>query len=201
MLKKFIFLLFLLAISLVIIFYVNGEHGESKPVKSVTPEATFKIINGQKITLASLKGKPVLVVFWATTCKICIEEIPDLIELHHLYEKQGLEIIAVAMPYDHPAAVVKLARRMKLPYKVALDVDSKVLHSFINVQVTPTVFLVAKKGHIIMHTVGRLKMARVKRLIEEEINKQYVIPVSINNFIDAGLYWHDNTIRIKNALG
>ena len=173
MLKKFIYLLIFLVISLVIIFYVAGKFDSSKPV---IPDATFKIIHGEKITLTSLKGKPVMVVFWATTCKICIEEIPDLVELHHLYGKQGLEIIAVAMPYDHPAAVVKLARRMKLPYKVALDVDSKVLHAFIDVQVTPTVFLIANEGHIIMRAVGRLKMDRIKQLIENELKNKHVTP-------------------------
>ncbi len=174
MLKKFITLLIILAILLVIIFYITNEFYYKK---TVIPEATFKIINGKVITLASLRGKPVMVVFWATTCKICIEEIPDLVKLHKLYAKQGLEIIAVAMPYDHPAAVVKLARSMKLPYKIALDVDGEVHNAFNNVQVTPTNFLIANEGHIIKRTVGRIKMGRIKQIIENEIKKQQVAPV------------------------
>lgn len=141
------------------------------------PDTTFKLITGDSITLGSLKGKPVMVVFWATTCKICIKEIPDLIELHNHYSKKDLEIIAVAMPYDHPAAVVKLAKKMKLPYKVALDVDSKVLNAFIDVQVTPTIFLIANEGHILMRAIGKLKLRKLKQLIDNQLAKQHVTPV------------------------
>ena len=165
-LKYFIYLLIFLFVSHAIFYYIADKLDYTKPL---TPKATFKLINGNVITLDSLKGKPVLVVFWATTCKICIKEIPDLVELHHFYAKKGLEIIAVAMSYDHPAAVVRLAKKMQLPYKVALDVDNKVRDAFVNVQVTPTIFLVANEGHIIMRAVGKLKMGLIKQLIEEEL--------------------------------
>lgn len=140
------------------------------------PDTTFKFINGESTTLGNLRGKPVLVVFWATTCKICIKEIPDLIELHHKFGGKGLQIIAVAMPYDHPAAVVKLAKKMKLPYKVALDVDSKVLNAFIDVRVTPTIFLIANEGHILMRAIGKLKLRKLKQLIDNQLAKQHVTP-------------------------
>jgi len=166
LLKYFIYILIFLFVSHAIFYYIADKLDYTQPA---TPTATFKLTNGNVITLDSLKGKPVLVVFWATTCKICIKEIPDLVELHHQYSKQGLQVIAVAMSYDHPAAVVKLAKIMKLPYKVALDVDNKVRNAFVNVQVTPTIFLIANKGHVVMRAVGKLKMGLIKELIEKEL--------------------------------
>jgi len=136
------------------------------------PETEFKLITGKSMTLGSLRGKPVLVVFWATTCKICIKEIPDLIELHNKYADKGFTMIAVAMPYDHPAAVVDYARARKLPYHVALDVDSKVFHAFEGIRGTPTLFLIANEGHVLMRALGKLKLRTLKQLIDNELASQ-----------------------------
>jgi thiol-disulfide isomerase/thioredoxin len=133
------------------------------------PDTEFKLVNGETLILGNLRGKPVLVVFWATTCKICLKEIPDLVELHHKYAKKGLSIVAVAMPYDHPAAVVKYARARKLPYHVALDVDKKIFNAFRDVRVTPTIFLIANEGHVLMRAIGKLKLRKLKQLIDNEI--------------------------------
>ena len=63
------------------------------------PDIEFTTVDGKKIDLKTLKGKPVLVTFWATSCPGCIKEMPHLIELYHELHNKGLEIIGVAMPY------------------------------------------------------------------------------------------------------
>jgi hypothetical protein len=74
------------------------------------------------------------------------------------------------MPYDHPAAVVKLAKKMNLPYKIALDVDKKVFNAFKDVKVTPTIFLIANEGHILMRAIGKLRLRKLKQLIDNQLS-------------------------------
>ncbi|WP_036277890.1 TlpA family protein disulfide reductase [Methylomonas sp. 11b] len=129
--------------------------------KSFAPNAVFTTLTGERLAISELKGKPVLITFWATDCPSCIEEIPDLIALH----QQGLQIIAVTMPYDPPSRVQALAKERQLPYAVALDIDRSLVHAFGDVQLTPTMFLIDRQGIIILHKVGAFDMASLQELL------------------------------------
>jgi peroxiredoxin len=130
------------------------------------PDASFKTINGETIRLAKLKGRPVIITFWATDCPSCLEEIPDLITLHNSYSASGLTVIAVAMPYDPPNRVVEMATSKRLPYDVALDPDGDLTQLFGNVHLTPTTFLVNRSGNIVMQKVGVFDLADMRRKLE-----------------------------------
>jgi thiol-disulfide isomerase/thioredoxin len=127
----------------------------------VAPETTFSSITGQKIVLSALRGKPVLITFWATSCASCLKEIPHLIELYHNYHDQGLEIIAVAMAYDPPNHVLELTKALQLPYPVALDMQSDNAHAFGDVSLTPTTFLIAPNGTIALQKTGLLDIGEL----------------------------------------
>lgn len=127
------------------------------------PNAVFKTIKGETLSLAELKGKPVLVTFWASNCPSCIQEIPDLIGLHQKYSGLGLTIIAVAMDYDPPNQVVELANAMQLPYAVALDPSAELAQAFGNIRFTPTSFLIDKDGMVVAETIGRLDLVDVRQ--------------------------------------
>lgn len=118
------------------------------------PNVSFKTIKGESIDMRALKGKPVLVTFWATDCPGCIEEIPHLIKLHQQFSSQGLSIIAVAMDYDPPNQVLAMSAAKQLPYAVALDPTGGLAQSFGNVQLTPTTFLIDKTGNIVLQKTG-----------------------------------------------
>lgn len=68
------------------------------------PEVTFSTLSGKQIPMSELRGKVVLVKFWATNCVTCVEQMPDNIENYEKYHAQGFEIVAVAMQYD-PAKI------------------------------------------------------------------------------------------------
>jgi len=135
------------------------------PAISKAPDIEFTFIDGTRKTMADFLGHPALVVFWATSCKTCIKEIPHLIKLHKELHPGGLEIIAVAMPYDPPTHVITYASSMKIPYPVALDVQGKVVQAFGKVQVTPTTFLISPKGEVKQHIVGKLNIDQLRRKI------------------------------------
>jgi peroxiredoxin len=123
------------------------------------PKALFKTINGETIALDELKGKAALIVFWATDCPVCLEEIPDLIKLNQAYAPDKLKIIAVAMYYDPPNNVVEFAAAQHLPYPVAIDPAAENALAFGNVQYTPTYFLIDGNGNIALHKIGRIDFA------------------------------------------
>ena len=87
------------------------------------PAIEVTTLEGKTVSLESLRGKPVLVTFWATTCPGCIKEMPHLVELYNELGPQGFEIIALAMSYDPEEQVREMVKLKQLPYTVALDSD------------------------------------------------------------------------------
>lgn len=138
------------------------------------PEIIFNLIDGKKLPLQNLRGRPVLITFWATTCKICIAKTPAMNALYHRLNPVGLEIIAVVMPYDPPTLAAAMAVKMKMPYPVALDINSDAVRAFGNVNVTPTTILISPNGYIVWRKQGKFSFsklkARIRGLIESTIN-------------------------------
>jgi peroxiredoxin len=136
-------------------------------IDTQAPDVTFMTVTGQKIALKALRGKPVIVTFWATDCSGCLEEIPQLIDLYTHYHPQGLEIIAVALYYDPPNHVITLTEDQHLPYHVALDLTAEIAHAFGDVQLIPSTFLIAPDGLIALKKTGVFVPAEIKPLIEK----------------------------------
>ena len=134
------------------------------------PAVTFTTLEGKPIVLDELRGKVVLVNFWATSCPVCIKEMPDMVESYKLYRDRGFEIIAVAMSYDPPNYVLNFVQTRQLPFPVALDVDGAHARAFGNVQLTPTSFIIGKDGDILEQKLGELDFVKLKALLDKELS-------------------------------
>lgn len=137
--------------------------------KPAAPQTSFSTLGGEKLALDSLRGKVVLVNFWATSCPGCIKEMPDLVKTWQKYHSRGLETIAVAMSYDPPEYVRQFAEKNGLPFTVALDTGGAVAQAFGNVRVTPTTFVIDKQGQIIQQYVGEPDFTQLHALIESAL--------------------------------
>ncbi len=135
------------------------------------PNITLQMLDGKKLSLSSLKGKPVLITFWATSCPGCIKEMPHLIELYHELHPKGLEIIGIAMPYDRPDYVMEMVKRKKVPYRIAFDLKGEAVQAFGKVSLTPTTFLIDDKGKIIKKKIGERNMPVWKKRILSILQK------------------------------
>ena len=133
------------------------------------PKVTFTDIKGNQISLEQLKGKVVMVNFWATSCTTCVGEMPDMIKTYEKYHAQGLEYVAVAMSYDPPNYVLNFTETRKLPFNVALDLDGKLAEQFGDVKLTPTTFVIDKQGKIIKKYVGAPEFNELHHLLESQI--------------------------------
>ncbi|MDI1310213.1 MAG: TlpA disulfide reductase family protein [Methylotenera sp.] len=136
--------------------------------KNTAPDVTFTTIEGKKISMVDLKGKIVLVNFWATDCLACITEMPALVSTYRQYQQKGFEIIAVAMPYAPPAQVLNYVTQKKIPFPVMHDGLSEVTEKFGNVDLTPTTFIFDKQGKLLQHTIGALDFVKLNQLISAE---------------------------------
>ena len=131
------------------------------------PPLVGKTLDGRTLTLEQLRGKPVLVTFWATTCPSCVEEMPHLIELYRELNPKGLEIIGVAMSYDPPEQVRAMAAKRQIPYPIVLDTQARIAHEFDNVRLTPTSVLISPEGRIVQYRLGLLDLPKLRETIQE----------------------------------
>ena len=89
--------------------------------RNAAPQVSYTSLTGQQASTDSLKGKVVLVNFWATSCSGCVEEMPEIKKLHQQYGGRGLAVMAVAMSYDEPNYVIAYSRTHALPFFVCLS--------------------------------------------------------------------------------
>jgi thiol-disulfide isomerase/thioredoxin len=138
---------------------------------SPAPEAKFVLLDGSTKSTADLKGRVTLVNFWATSCTTCVAEMPKLIATHRKYHAKGFDTLAVAMKYDPPAYVVNFARTRELPFWVAIDNTGQIAKSWGDVTLTPTTYLVNKRGEIVKRYVGEPNFTELHALIESLLAK------------------------------
>jgi peroxiredoxin len=135
------------------------------------PQVGYVLLDGRKENFADLRGKVVLVNFWATSCVTCVKEMPELIDIYRKYNDRGLDLVAVAMSYDPPAYVSNFAETRQLPFKVAIDNTGEVARRFGDVKLTPTTYVVNKRGEIVKRYVGEPDFAQLHQLIERLLSE------------------------------
>ena len=135
--------------------------------REAAPPVSYTLLDGQKASLAALKGQVVLVNFWATSCTTCVAEMPEIVATYEKYKGKGYQTVVVAMEYDPPAYVSNFAESRKLPFGVAIDNTGEIARQFGQVQLTPTSFLINKRGEIVKRYVGAPDFAALHTLVEQ----------------------------------
>jgi peroxiredoxin len=133
------------------------------------PNVSIEMLQGKSIELASLKNNVVLVEFWATSCVTCVKQMPSTVELYKELSPKGFEVIAVAMSYDPVEFVRRFTESRQLPFIVGLDTNGAVAKAFGDVKLTPTFFLIDKKGRIIKQYLGNYDKADLRQTIEKAL--------------------------------
>ena len=116
------------------------------------PEFTLATADGKKVALAGLKGKVVLLNFWATWCPPCREEMPSMERLHQELKEQGLTVLAVNIQ-ESPKQVARFMRDFRLTFPALLDGDATVSGLY-GVRGLPSTYLVDRTGQVVGQAVG-----------------------------------------------
>lgn len=132
----------------------------------MAPNVTYTLLDSRITDVTALRGKVVLVNFWATSCTACVHEMPQIAAMHEKFKSRGYDTVAVAMRYDAPASVIQFAESRRLPFGVAIDNTGAVARAFGSVELTPTTVLINRRGEIVKRFVGEPDFAALHALVE-----------------------------------
>jgi peroxiredoxin len=137
----------------------------------MAPDFSLKTIDGQQVQLSDLRGKTVLVSYWATWCIPCKEELPELDKIQQEYKDKGLVIITIdAIEQDKVEAVQNLVGQLNLGLPVLLDEDNTVYQQY-KVLFFPTSFLVGSDGMIQQVMLGSKSSSELRALIDQALTQ------------------------------
>jgi thiol-disulfide isomerase/thioredoxin len=133
---------------------------------SAAPDFTLPSLDGKSIRLSDLRGKAVLLNFWATWCGPCKIEMPWFVELQNQYGAQGLQIVGVAMDDASKEDIAKFAKDMGVNYPILIGKES-VGDEYGGVPALPESFFIGRDGKVVDKMIG----LRGKTEIEDSIKK------------------------------
>ncbi len=128
------------------------------------PPFTLKSTTGDQFDLASLKGKVVLVNFWATWCPPCRAEMPAIDQIYRANRDSGLVVLGVNQAED-PVAVQSFASQFNLSFPILLDLDGAVNARY-NIGALPTTFIIDRKGIIRDQAIGPITREQVQNKLQ-----------------------------------
>ncbi len=135
-------------------------------VSTVAPDFSLEGIDGKTLRLSDLRGKAVLLNFWATWCGPCKIEMPWFVDLQKQYGAQGLQIVGVAMDDASKEDIGKFAQTMGVNYPILIGKES-VGDQYGGVPALPETFVIGRDGKLVDKIIG----LRGKSEIEDDIKK------------------------------
>ena len=117
-------------------------------------------------TSESLKGKVVLISFFASWCRSCLEEIPLLKKMQTMFGAEDFAIVAMAIDYENIAGIKNLIQKQKINYQVLLT-DEATKGNFGGIAVLPTMFLVNREGLLLKKYFGHIERDSLIRDIRQ----------------------------------
>lgn len=138
------------------------------------PVVSLKDLQGKDVTLDSLKGKVVLVNFWATWCDPCRAEIPDLIEFQNKYSAKGFTVLGVAMDEEGKSVVEPFVQKeqfevqgqkLTMNYPIVLG-DDDIAAKFGGMLGYPTSWFISRDGKMMKHVIGGISADELEKEIQ-----------------------------------
>ena len=140
----------------------------------LAPDFNLETIDGKRVQLSELQGKPIIINFWASWCPPCRAEMPALQNVHDTYQNQGLVVLAInATNQDNLQSAIAFTQNHILTFPILLDVTGMVSNLY-QLRSLPTTFFIDEKGIIQEIVIGgpmaeALLRVRVEKLLNGEL--------------------------------
>jgi thiol-disulfide isomerase/thioredoxin len=136
---------------------------------SVAPDFSLESLDGKTMHLSDLRGKAVLLNFWATWCGPCKIEMPWFVDFQSEYGSQGLQIVGIAMDDASKEDIAKFAKDMGVNYPILIGKEA-VGDEYGGVPALPETFLITRDGRIVDKIVGLRGKAEIEDSIKKALN-------------------------------
>jgi thiol-disulfide isomerase/thioredoxin len=133
------------------------------------PDFTVTDFSGEQISLSGMRGKVVLLDFWATWCGPCRMEIPSFVQFQNRYGAQGLRVLGI-VTQDTPRNVPDFYRQFRMNYPVAMG-SARLEHLYGGIYGLPTTYLIGRDGHIYSRVEGAVNAAYFEREIQKLLSQ------------------------------
>ena len=133
------------------------------------PGFTLPTLAGDSLRLADLRGQIVVLNFWATWCAPCVEEIPELIDLHDELNPHGLTVLGVSLDEEGPEVIKAFTDRFNISYPIPLD-DGSVSEAYGGIWALPTTYVIDPEGHILQRVVGLFPVDEMRPTFREMLD-------------------------------
>jgi peroxiredoxin len=131
----------------------GGREDQAPLTSHSAPDFRLADLNGRIYSLTDLKGRVVVLNFFATWCGPCRLEIPELVRLHQKFKDKGLEIVGVSLDQDGNAVLRPFIMRYGITYPIVLG-TREVVVDYGGIQGIPTTFVIDHNGAVSDYFVG-----------------------------------------------
>lgn len=135
------------------------------------PNFTLQTLDGKNLSLADLRGKAVLINFWATWCGPCKIETPWLVEMQNQYGSAGLQVVGVAMDDSDKDEIEKFAKDMGVNYPVLMGKEA-VGDAYGGVAALPESFFVGRDGKIVDRIIGLKGRSEIEDSVKKALSTE-----------------------------
>jgi peroxiredoxin len=138
----------------------------AQPPRGSARPFAVRTLDGRSLSLAELRGRPVILDFWALRCAPCRVSLPQLSTMQGRYGTRGLMVVGLSLDDDPPTTVRRFAERLHLRFPVAMASEG-MLDDYGPIRSIPTTIFIDRRGHIVRRVVGYVDEETLEGFIRE----------------------------------
>ena len=159
-----------IALSLALAPAARGAEKPDGKIGSPAPPLALVDLDGAKLDLASLRGKIVVIDFWATWCAPCRAQVPQFVSLQKKYREQGVEVVGISLD-DSAASVRAFREKYGMTYRVALG-DAKLAERWGGIYGLPAAFVIDRLGTVRAKHEGEGDVPEIEKVVAQLVKER-----------------------------